>query len=477
MTKLLFRSNSSSIPPKLTWESSILYTNESFNIHSVDWLFSVGIIDDSTGFHVKKKVYLKNDFLFYEETPLSKRSPVQALKLDMPYAQISKLPYAIKDLGYKLTMTKNDHSIELIINQPQIWKKALSRKVTWLNFEKDFSVVKTFQQNILSHFSDSTLKIVVDKINKIKYHAEIIDLQGLQNNEDLIKKLESHILKLIKLDHPSLIHIERIYSTKSSIILVKQRVEGQTLEQILTNSTRNSTGLGNSLQRSCILQLYQALSNLEANGLVHHSINPNNVLVTKDRKIKLVGFEPFNLFGEVEHPKYHTPGWARDGFRAPEIRMALDHQNDDSNYRSGMYSVGMIHYAIRSCTPGADISKNPNYRLDLESLVQEHSLDNEEMQVLRGATLKNYKQRICIKEVIESDFFIGKCTEIGVRKIRSFKTNKMSLMNNPNRKHYKASTQGSENDINENDQSVDAGERLDTLSILEKSIDFSYLSD
>mmetsp|Transcript_11148 Transcript_11148/g.29676 ORF Transcript_11148/g.29676 Transcript_11148/m.29676 type:complete len:893 (-) Transcript_11148:139-2817(-) len=106
---------------------------------------------------------------------------------------------------------------------------------------------------------------------------------------------ESNILHRLK-GHP---HIVNIHSTISdwggeqgNDRMVLELIEplGYDLVEAWAQAQYARQGIHHSLVHSCILQLVDAIQKIHSSGIVHRGVRPDNVLLNRDRNVKLLGF-------------------------------------------------------------------------------------------------------------------------------------------------------------------------------------------
>lgn len=434
MSKFIYRSKRTirdTLP--LSWESSHLYPNLNLNIHDTEILFSVGFYNKTRGTFKQRKVYLKNNILFYEEDPQSRVPIVRVLILHMPTAEIIKLPSPIEKMGYKIIFQKGESRVTFFIKQPQIWKKLLSRYVIWQNFLEDFDILKNLQnKSNISFFEQSQLRLVINKHSGTSFKAETINIQEMQEKSKFLQKIEVYLSKLPKLDHPSLVSLSRIYSSSTSIILVWEYFgedKSTTLADIIQKQSTSRSPIQHTFQRSIVLQLYQVLDYLQRQKVVHGSIDPHCIKIVDGSKVKLEGlkFENSRLMGL--DTKYLCSTTSLDKAVLNNF-MASGLQEEELSYKSDLYSVGLIHYILSSGKNTDVISQNVVLELsDIIEIKQTNkNISSEELQVINGCTQTDKQKRLTIREVMGSDFFRGRNSDLRAGVVRQFKVRSSGMM-------------------------------------------------
>jgi serine/threonine-protein kinase len=169
------------------------------------------------------------------------------------------------------------------------------------------------------------------------------------------------------LNHPNIVHLYSVDESDHQLFLTMELVEGRSLREIL------STGVPLPLARflAFSLQLAEGLASAHAAGILHRDLEPANVMITGDDRVKILDFGLAKLLTT-------TAGWDREtmveesggmalgtiGYMSPE--QALGKTLDA---RSDLFSLGVVLFEMATgrapfvgATPAAVLDQLLNQR-------------------------------------------------------------------------------------------------------------------
>ncbi|MCE9619835.1 MAG: serine/threonine protein kinase [Planctomycetes bacterium] len=198
-----------------------------------------------------------------------------------------------------------------------------------------------------------------------------------------IEQVEQEYAIGSKLDHPNIRGINKLLRTKklfktTEVGLLMELVDAETMDQRMPRSIGEAANL--------FAQVARGLEHMNERGFVHGDMKPINVMVTEDRKVKIIDLGQACKIDEVKKRIQGTPGYI-----APEQahREAITPQTDVYNFGATIYWV-MAGEVIPTALPpqGDNVpvsavntsmiklpvplkKRNPNIPEELSDLVQE----------------------------------------------------------------------------------------------------------
>ena len=139
--------------------------------------------------------------------------------------------------------------------------------------------------------------------------------------------------------HDNVIQLYDVYETEKSIYLVLELIQGKSLQDMLKKPNfreeYNETKIFNMIK-----MILEALAYLSSKNIMHRDLKPDNILLDKNDKIKIVdfGLATFVDVNEYIFKKCGTPGYI-----APEV-FKYDAKNQSTFYddRCDVFSSGCI---------------------------------------------------------------------------------------------------------------------------------------
>jgi serine/threonine protein kinase len=138
-------------------------------------------------------------------------------------------------------------------------------------------------------------------------------------------------IELAVLSHPNILTIHDVLFEKDICYLVTVPLEGQTLHSRLINST-----ISWHKAIEWTLKIAEGLAAAHANGIVHGDLNPKNIYLTSDGRIKIMDFGLARLKG----PRVRSVMNSVPYLSPEEVR------GEDADFRSDIFSVGCVLYEM-----------------------------------------------------------------------------------------------------------------------------------
>src|SRR6266536_967295 len=170
--------------------------------------------------------------------------------------------------------------------------------------------------------------------------------EELSADDERLKRFEREARSASALNHPNIVTIHEIGEADGRAFLVMERIEGQTLRELLEDGPLSPRRL---LPIAC--QIADGLARAHEGGIVHRDLKPENVMVTKDGFVKILDFglaklaPPETKAAPLTEMPTASVGTAAGivlgtvGYMSPE--QASGKQLD---YRSDQFSFGVILY-------------------------------------------------------------------------------------------------------------------------------------
>jgi len=109
--------------------------------------------------------------------------------------------------------------------------------------------------------------------------------EELSTDDERLKRLEREARAASALNHPNIVTIHEIGAADGRTFLVMERIDGQTLRELLLEGALPPRRL---LSIAC--QIADGLARAHESGIVHRDLKPENVMVTKDGLVKILDF-------------------------------------------------------------------------------------------------------------------------------------------------------------------------------------------
>ena len=137
------------------------------------------------------------------------------------------------------------------------------------------------------------------------------------------------------LNHPNIITIYEINEFEDQIYIAMEYVDGQTLKEHVTD---NKLGIKEIID--IFTQVCEGLLKAHEGGIVHRDIKPQNIIIDKDSRVKILDFGLAKLKGISQLTKEpSTIGTIQ--YMSPEQILG-----EEVDHRTDIWSLGVVLYEI-----------------------------------------------------------------------------------------------------------------------------------
>ena len=167
-----------------------------------------------------------------------------------------------------------------------------------------------------------------------RYVAIKVLKKQYKGDENFVRKFRSEAQAAAGLIHPNIVNVYDVGEDRGLNYMVMELVEGITLKEYIERKGR----LSHKETISIAIQMCSGIGAAHASGIIHRDIKPQNIIISKDGKVKVTDFGiakaitsntvSTNAMGSVH---YTSPEQARGGF---------------SDQRSDIYSIGITLFEM-----------------------------------------------------------------------------------------------------------------------------------
>ena len=220
-----------------------------------------------------------------------------------------------------------------------------------------------------------------------RYVAIKVLKKEFREDENFVRKFRSEAQASAGLLHPNVVNVYDVGEDRGLYYMVMELVEGITLKEYIEKKGR----LSHKEVISIAIQMCSGIGAAHAAGIIHRDIKPQNIIISKDGKVKVTDFGiakavtsntiSTNAMGSVH---YTSPEQARGGF---------------SDQKSDIYSIGITLYEM--VTGQAPFDGDSTVSVAIKHLQEEITAPSELVsdipysleQIILKCTQKNAERR------------------------------------------------------------------------------------
>lgn len=181
----------------------------------------------------------------------------------------------------------------------------------------------------------STVYLAEDSILNRKVAIKAIRIPAGEK-EETIKRFEREVHNLTQLSHDNIVSVFDVTENEENFFLVMEYIEGPTLsEYIQENRPLNIDTVLNFTK-----QIIDGIKHAHDTNIVHRDIKPQNILVEKDKTLKILDFGIAKALSETTMTQTnHVLGTVQ--YLSPEQA-----RGDATNEGTDIYSIGVVLYEM-----------------------------------------------------------------------------------------------------------------------------------
>jgi len=218
------------------------------------------------------------------------------------------------------------------------WISALKKICILQNFHDEYKAVK-----MIGKGSFAKVYLVDAKVSGKSYAVKAFTKESvLASNKNNAKPSMINEIDIMRsLDHHHIIKLHEVFETDKSIYLVLELIQGRSLQDTLKKSSFKSEASDIKIF-NMIRAILDSLAYCASKRVMHRDLKPDNILLDKNDKIKIVDF---GLATFIDVPEYIFKKCGTPGYIAPEV-FKYDQKNKATSYddRCDVFSAGCIFY-------------------------------------------------------------------------------------------------------------------------------------
>lgn len=170
---------------------------------------------------------------------------------------------------------------------------------------------------------------------KLKRFVALKMLHPEMNNEPrVVLFFKREAISIAQLNHPNIISLHDLGKERGCFYMVMEYLRGQTLKDYIKKNP--------AVLRKHVfpvwMQVCEGLRYAHKNGILHRDIKPTNIMITRDRRLKILDFGLAKAVTDLNHTQQL---WGTPSFMAPEM-----FQGGRAGYTTDIYGLGATFYMV-----------------------------------------------------------------------------------------------------------------------------------
>ncbi len=165
--------------------------------------------------------------------------------------------------------------------------------------------------------------------------------ESLTGDADFLRRFRQEAHAAANLAHPNIVTVHDIGQDGSRYYMVMEYVDGRTLKQIVRESNAQGRFLPVDRVLDLTIQICNGIGYAHRANLVHCDVKPQNVLVTRDDRVKVADFGIARAISEASQAYQNSQVWGTPQYFSPE--QATGHPATPA---SDVYSIGVIMFEL-----------------------------------------------------------------------------------------------------------------------------------
>lgn len=165
--------------------------------------------------------------------------------------------------------------------------------------------------------------------------------ESLTGDQGFLQRFQHEAHAAANLTHPNIVTVHDIGQDHNQYYIVMEYVEGQTLKQIVRQYNQAGHPMPISRALDLTIQICAGIGYAHRADLVHCDVKPQNVLVTRDDRVKVADFGIARAISEATLGQQASQVWGTPQYFSPEQAAG-----NPATPASDVYSIGIILFEL-----------------------------------------------------------------------------------------------------------------------------------
>ncbi|HEX6387676.1 MAG TPA: protein kinase [Anaerolineae bacterium] len=165
--------------------------------------------------------------------------------------------------------------------------------------------------------------------------------ENLTSDQDFLRRFQHEAYAAANLAHPNIVTIHDIGRDDHRHYIVMEYVEGKTLKEIIRERYQNDQPIPISQALDLAIQICAGIGYAHRANLVHCDVKPQNVIVTRDERVKVADFGIARAVSQATGLHQESQIWGTPHYFSPEQAAG-----EAATPASDVYAIGIILFEL-----------------------------------------------------------------------------------------------------------------------------------
>ena len=167
--------------------------------------------------------------------------------------------------------------------------------------------------------------------------------ESMTSDAGFLQRFQREAHAAANLTHPNIVTVHDIGQDGDRYYIVMEYVEGRTLKQMIRSQNGNGSPMPISRALDLTIQICAGIGYAHRADLVHCDVKPQNVLVTRDDRVKVADFGIARAISEATAQQQVSQVWGTPQYFSPEQAAG-----EPATPASDVYAIGIILFELFS---------------------------------------------------------------------------------------------------------------------------------
>ncbi len=165
--------------------------------------------------------------------------------------------------------------------------------------------------------------------------------EGMTSDEGFLRRFQQEAHSAANLTHPNVVTVHDIGQDRNRHYIVMEYVNGRTLKQIIRNQNKNGRFMPVDRVLNLAIQICAGLGYAHRANLAHCDVKPQNILITRDDRVKIADFGIARAISEASQQYQDSQVWGTPQYFSPEQAAGKP-----ATPASDVYAIGIILFEM-----------------------------------------------------------------------------------------------------------------------------------